>query len=225
MLEVTLALLFPAQLPKTYWSDAVLTACYLINRLPSRILNFQCPMEILYNRKFGISHLRVFGCVCYVHLQTVGKLDQHARRCIFVGYCSTKKGYKCYDPQLRKTYISRDVRFDKTHMFYEIENQGEGTTYDDFQITYPLNADYESGIDLSRTKGDCSSSKPIVIAAPESDVVPSATPNTTAPDSVVLESSADTSIEIDHSSTQQPSTPVLRRTSREIRPLHISKIL
>jgi hypothetical protein len=33
-------LLFSAHLPKTYWVDAVLTECYLINRLPSQILDF-----------------------------------------------------------------------------------------------------------------------------------------------------------------------------------------
>ncbi|XP_043725671.1 uncharacterized protein LOC122672240 [Telopea speciosissima] len=36
LLEVTRALLFSGQLPKSYWSDAVLTSCYLINRLPSK---------------------------------------------------------------------------------------------------------------------------------------------------------------------------------------------
>jgi transposase InsO family protein len=35
LLKVTCALLFSANLPKSYWSDTVLTACYLINHLPS----------------------------------------------------------------------------------------------------------------------------------------------------------------------------------------------
>jgi Integrase core domain len=35
LLEVTRSLLFQTNVPKSYWSDAVLTAAYLINRLPS----------------------------------------------------------------------------------------------------------------------------------------------------------------------------------------------
>jgi hypothetical protein len=48
-------------------------------------------MEILYKRKFDISHLRVFGCICYVHSQNTEILDPHAKKCIFLGYCSIKK--------------------------------------------------------------------------------------------------------------------------------------
>jgi hypothetical protein len=42
----------------------VLTSCYLINRLPSRILSHKSPLEILYDRKVNISHLKVFECTC-----------------------------------------------------------------------------------------------------------------------------------------------------------------
>jgi hypothetical protein len=31
---------------KEYWAAAVRTACYLINRIPSRILGFKIPLEI-----------------------------------------------------------------------------------------------------------------------------------------------------------------------------------
>jgi IS30 family transposase len=101
LLEVTCALLFSANLPKGFWFDAILTACYLINRLPSRVIEFRSPFEILYNRKFNLSHIRIFGCTCYVHSQNAGKLDPRARKCIYVGYSPTKKGYRCYDPSLK----------------------------------------------------------------------------------------------------------------------------
>jgi hypothetical protein len=118
LLDVTRALLISANLPKSFWADAILTSCYLINRLPSRILNNKSPMEILYSRKFSLSHLRVFGCVCYAHIQDSGKLDPRARKCVFIGYSTTKKGYKCFDPITRRLYISRDVVFNENLMFY-----------------------------------------------------------------------------------------------------------
>lgn len=39
LLEVARSLLFHMNVPKSFWSDSVLTAYYLINRVPSTILN------------------------------------------------------------------------------------------------------------------------------------------------------------------------------------------
>ena len=47
LLEVTHALKFHMHVPKSYWSDAVLTACHLINRIPSTVLGGQIPYTVL----------------------------------------------------------------------------------------------------------------------------------------------------------------------------------
>ncbi|KAM1701730.1 hypothetical protein ACFXTH_027076 [Malus domestica] len=119
-----------ANLPKKFWSQAIQTAAYIINRLPSRILKFKSHCQILKGRDINISHLRVFGCVCYVHIQTIhrDKLDPRVIKCAFVGYSTSQKGYKCYDSKTRKVFVSRDVRFDETHFFFQKhddEPQGE----------------------------------------------------------------------------------------------------
>ena len=49
LLEVTRALLLTASVPKSHWGDALLTATYLINRTPSRILDFKRPLEVLFH--------------------------------------------------------------------------------------------------------------------------------------------------------------------------------
>ncbi|KAM2621688.1 hypothetical protein TB2_026408 [Malus domestica] len=130
LLEKTRSLMLQANLPKKFWSQAIQTAAYIINRLPSRILKFKSPCQILKGRDIDISHLRVFGCVCYVHIQTIhrDKLDPRAIKCAFVGYSTSQKGYKCYDSKTRKVFVSRDVRFDETHFFFQKhddEPQGE----------------------------------------------------------------------------------------------------
>ena len=54
------------------WGFAVMTVVHLINRLPSRILGFQSPLEILEEKypevrlKTGLP-VKIFGCVAYVH--------------------------------------------------------------------------------------------------------------------------------------------------------------
>lgn len=47
LLEVTRALLFQIKVPKVFWADALLTTAYLINRVPTHVLNFQCPLQVL----------------------------------------------------------------------------------------------------------------------------------------------------------------------------------
>ncbi|BAT84649.1 hypothetical protein VIGAN_04207700, partial [Vigna angularis var. angularis] len=68
--------------PKNYWGEVVLTATYLINRLPTRILNDISPIESLLSFLPSCSLLtslpsRVFGCVVFVHSHhpNCGKLD------------------------------------------------------------------------------------------------------------------------------------------------------
>ncbi|KAM2668187.1 hypothetical protein EV2_019802 [Malus domestica] len=131
ILEKTRALMLQMNVPKRFWSQGVMAAVYIINRLPSRVLDFKSPLEVMKGRKIDLSHLRVFGCVCFTHVQPHhrDKLDPRALKCIFLGYSSTQKGYKCYDPQLRKMIVSKDVRFHETNPFFskslETTSQGE----------------------------------------------------------------------------------------------------
>jgi len=79
LLEVTRSLMLDTLVPKSYWGDALLTATYLINRMSSRVLDFQTPLKVLSPTLFtakGVSP-KIFGCVCVVHIHgpTRSKLD------------------------------------------------------------------------------------------------------------------------------------------------------
>ncbi|KAG6392959.1 hypothetical protein SASPL_147188 [Salvia splendens] len=41
------------------------------------------------------------------------KLDPKVKRCIFVGYDTHRKGWRCMDPETKKVVINRDVVFDE----------------------------------------------------------------------------------------------------------------
>ena len=62
----------------------------------------------------------IFGCTTFVHVhnQHRDKLDPRAIKCVFLGYSSTKKGYKCYNPSARKFYIFADVTFIENKPFF-----------------------------------------------------------------------------------------------------------
>ncbi|KAL1193517.1 Retrovirus-related Pol polyprotein from transposon RE1 [Cardamine amara subsp. amara] len=113
LMEVARAMMFDRSVPKTFWGDAVMTAAHLINRLPMRNLEDMSPYEVLYNTKPIIDHLRVFGSVCFVFVPEAqrNKLEPKSIKCMFIGYSSTQKGYKCYNPISKRVHVSREVKF------------------------------------------------------------------------------------------------------------------
>jgi hypothetical protein len=88
--------------------------------MPSRILGMKSPIELLLGRQEFKVPPKVFGCVCFVrdHRPSVGKLDPRAVKCVFVGYSSTQKGYKCWDPVGKKLFVSMDVTFREFESYY-----------------------------------------------------------------------------------------------------------
>ena len=48
LLETARALLFNMHVPKHLWVDAISTACFLINRMPSSVFNWDTPYHILF---------------------------------------------------------------------------------------------------------------------------------------------------------------------------------
>ena len=41
-----------------------------------------------------------------------------SRKCLFVGYSATQKGYKCYHPPSRKVFVSMDVTFFEQEAYF-----------------------------------------------------------------------------------------------------------
>ena len=78
------------------------------------MLNGPSPIQF-YSKFHHVSDipLKVFGCVCYVynHDPHKNKLSDRDIKCVFLGYSSSQKGYKCFDPVSKRKYVSMDVNF------------------------------------------------------------------------------------------------------------------
>ncbi|XP_039313822.1 uncharacterized protein LOC105196674 isoform X3 [Solenopsis invicta] len=53
------------------WAEAVNTAVYLKNRSPHKAVKGKTPQEIWTGEKVDLSHLKVFGCIGYVHVPKI----------------------------------------------------------------------------------------------------------------------------------------------------------
>jgi hypothetical protein len=56
------ALLKQRRMPTEFWGEAVVTAVYLQNRLPTKSLANRTPYEAWHGLKPAVNHLCVFGC-------------------------------------------------------------------------------------------------------------------------------------------------------------------
>ncbi|KAI3669791.1 hypothetical protein L6452_41198 [Arctium lappa] len=143
--DIIRALLIHAHLPPTFWVEALHTAAYLHNILPTKRLNFFTPTFALYLRHPTYDHLRVFGCACYPNSSATQphKLHTHSVRCIFLGYPPDFRGYRCFDPTTGKVTISRHVTFDEKTFPYTIPTPNANYNFLDdlphgFTFTRPI---------------------------------------------------------------------------------------
>ncbi|KAM0026082.1 putative RNA-directed DNA polymerase [Helianthus debilis subsp. tardiflorus] len=96
LLETARALRFGANIPKRFWGECILTAAYVINRLPSKAIKNKTPFEIIWNEKPDYDFLKVYGCLAYFkNTDTKGdKFEERGKPGVFLGYPPRTKGYK-----------------------------------------------------------------------------------------------------------------------------------
>ena len=109
-------MLADSELPKRFWTEALLTATYLCNRSPTNTVQDKTPYEAWASNKPNVSHLRIFVCDACSHIpkDERSKLDSKTRRSIFLGYGQDVKGYHLYDNSQKRIFYSRNVVFNET---------------------------------------------------------------------------------------------------------------
>ena len=114
-----------------YWGEALLTACYILNRVPSKRSN-KTPYELWKRRTPKLDYLRIWGCRAVVRLpeSKKRKLGDKGIECIFLGYAQNSKAYRfiVMEPNdlisVSTIIESRDARFDE-HRFKTIPKAHE----------------------------------------------------------------------------------------------------
>lgn len=120
IIETSLTIMFHSHVPFYLWVESFSTTCYLINRLPSPILDGKTPHEILYGKIHSYSLLRTFGCLCFPFLRDYmpNKLSPRSIPCIFIGYSPLHKGFRCLDKKTNRVYVSHHVQLFEDYFPY-----------------------------------------------------------------------------------------------------------
>ena len=138
VIETVRCMISDSGLSKEYWGEALNTATYVKNRSPNSSLNRNMtPYEALNGRQPNVKHFKVFGSPAYVHVPYINrdKIDPKAKRCVFVGYGNTTKGYRLYDTTAKKIIYSKDVIFDEMNSCqFEKENTDDSKVKTVFDV-------------------------------------------------------------------------------------------
>jgi len=115
------AMLNESGLPKTFWGECLAALVHIWNRCPSRTTGGTTPYQLWHKRAPNVSHLRVWGCTAYVHIQKDKRtsLGSHMEKCVFIGYPEGIKGWKFLVPATRHTIISERADFKKREFIYK----------------------------------------------------------------------------------------------------------
>ena len=112
-----------SSLPESLWGEALKTAAYILNRVPSKAVN-KTPYELWTGKKPSIKHLHIWGCPteAWPYRPHERKLDSITISCYFFGYAECSRGYKFYDPTLRSIFETGNARFLEEVEFGKEEN-------------------------------------------------------------------------------------------------------
>nr|KYP35468.1 Retrovirus-related Pol polyprotein from transposon TNT 1-94 [Cajanus cajan] len=113
IMDMVRTMLCEAKIHKSFWPEAVRWTVYLLNRCPTVAVKDLTPEEAWSSIKPSVRHLKVFGCIAYVHIADANrkKLDDKSSKCVFLGVSEESKAYRLYNPSTKKIVISRDVIF------------------------------------------------------------------------------------------------------------------
>ncbi|GKC38807.1 ribonuclease H-like domain-containing protein [Tanacetum coccineum] len=139
LIEAARTMLADSKLPKTFWAEAVNTACYVQNRVLVIKPHNKTPYELFLGRKPALSFMRPFGCLVTI-LNTIdhlGKFNGKADEGFFIGYNTNSKAFRVFNSRTRIVEENLHVQFsENTH---NIARSGPNWLFDIDALTKSMN--------------------------------------------------------------------------------------
>lgn len=111
LLDMVRSMLSNSKLPKSLWNEALKTAVYILNRVPTKAVP-KTPFELFKGWKPSLRHVHVWECPYEVRIYNPQekKLDPRTISGYFVGYTEKSKGYRFYCPSHTTRLWNREMR-------------------------------------------------------------------------------------------------------------------
>nr|GEY23844.1 putative ribonuclease H-like domain-containing protein [Tanacetum cinerariifolium] len=113
LIEAARTMLADSKLPIMFWTEAVRTACYVLNRVLVTNPHNKTPYALLTGNIPSVSHFKPFGCHVTI-LNTsdhLGKFDKKAYEGYIVGYYASNKAYRVYNMPNKRVEETMNLRF------------------------------------------------------------------------------------------------------------------
>nr|GFB04838.1 putative ribonuclease H-like domain-containing protein [Tanacetum cinerariifolium] len=149
LIEAARTMLVDSLLPTIFWTDAIATTCYVLNRvLVTKTLD-KTPYELLTRDKPSISYLKPFGCHVTI-LNTsdpLGKFEKKSDEGYIVGYSISSKAYRIYNLVSRKIEETMNLKFLENKPF--VVGTGQAWMFDIDYLTDSLSYSRVSSTNLT----------------------------------------------------------------------------
>jgi hypothetical protein len=84
--------------PRRFWADAISTVCYISNWIFLRSILHLTFFELRFGHKPSVSHLRPFGCKCFVlKHENLDKFEPRPFDDILFGYTPHGRSFRVYN--------------------------------------------------------------------------------------------------------------------------------
>jgi hypothetical protein len=115
IIGATRAMIHDRGLPLFLWAEASRMAIYIQNKSPHTILGKLTHDEVFTGTKPDVSHLHIWGSVCYYHVPSEKrtKLEPTTDKGLLVGYSEASKAYGIFVSTRRKIIVCRDVQLEE----------------------------------------------------------------------------------------------------------------
>ncbi|GJT23859.1 putative ribonuclease H-like domain-containing protein [Tanacetum coccineum] len=113
LIEAARTMLANSLLPNTFWTEAVNTACYVLNRVLVTKPHNKTPYELITGKPPIISYIKPFGCHVTIlnTIDQLGKFEEKADEGFLVGYSLNSKAFRVYNLETKRVEENLHIRF------------------------------------------------------------------------------------------------------------------
>nr|GEV96069.1 hypothetical protein [Tanacetum cinerariifolium] len=122
LIEAARTMLADFKLPTMFWTEAVRTACYVLNRVLVTSPHNKTPYALLTGNIPSVSYFKPFGCHVTI-LNTsdhLGKFDGKADEGYIVGYSASNKAYRVYNVPNKMVEETMNLRYLKEKLNVQV---------------------------------------------------------------------------------------------------------